>query len=51
MKKVDKSDPQKRCRNFYDGRFEKLLPRLYKYGEALRIINRYGYLADTFFGF
>lgn len=49
LEKVDKSDPQKRCRNFYDGRFEKLLPCLFLYGEALRIVDRYGYLTDTFF--
>lgn len=49
LSKVDVTDPQKRCRNVYDGYYKKLLPCLYKYGEALRIINRYGHLADTFF--
>lgn len=48
LKKVDKTDPQKRRLNGYDAWFVSHVEDFCRYKKAIEYIDHYGYLEDTF---
>lgn len=49
LKHMDKSNPQCRYPNKWDTLFRDIIPVLHKYDSALAYLERYGYLAETYF--
>lgn len=49
VRNVNKTDPQQREKNKWDERFIKVLPIVHKFDAALDEIDKFGYLAQTYF--
>lgn len=49
LKNLDRSSLEKRERNRWDDEFIKLVPSLHLYSEALDLLNRYGWVCNTYF--
>ena len=49
LKNIKLTDPTKRETDKWDLEFKRLVPVLHNYSEALYYLNRYSYLAETYF--
>lgn len=49
LEHIDKRNPSTRPLNVWDVCFQKVIPVVYKYDKACRILCMYGYVCDTYF--